>query len=34
MNEAASSQAESARRSVIEAYRGQLRFVRDRVDSF
>jgi hypothetical protein len=34
MNEAAGSQAESARRSVIEAYRGQLRMVRDRVDSF
>jgi signal transduction histidine kinase len=34
MNEAARSQAESARRSVAEAYRGQLRMVRNRVDSF
>lgn len=34
MNEAASSQAESARQAVMEAYRGQLRLVRDRVDFF
>ena len=34
MNEAARSQADEARRSVEEAYRGQLRLVRDRVDSF
>jgi signal transduction histidine kinase len=34
MNDAARSQADTARRSVAEAYRGQLRLVRDRVDSF
>ena len=34
MNAAARSQAESARQSVAEAYRGQLRLVRDRVDAF
>ena len=34
MNEAAQSQAESARQSVAEAYRGQLRFLRDRIDAF
>jgi signal transduction histidine kinase len=34
MNDAARSQAAEARRSVEEAYRGQLRLVRDRVDSF
>lgn len=34
MNEAARSQADSARRSVTEAYRGQLRLLRDRVDSY
>ena len=34
MNDAARSQADAARRSVVEAYRGQLRLVRDRVDSF
>ena len=33
MNEAARSQADAGRRSVVEAYRGQLRLVRDRVDS-
>lgn len=33
MNDAARSQADAARRSVVEAYRGQLRLVRDRVDS-
>lgn len=32
MSDAASSQAESARRSVVEVYQGQLRFLRDRVD--
>lgn len=34
MNEAARSQAEAARQSVAEAYRGQLRFQRDRLDWF
>jgi hypothetical protein len=34
MNEAAKAQAEAARQSVAEAYRGQLRFLRDRVDWF
>ena len=34
MNEAARSQAESAQRSVTEAYRGQLRLLRDRIDSY
>jgi signal transduction histidine kinase len=34
MNDAARSQAAGARRSVEEAYRGQLRLVRDRVDTF
>src|SRR5215472_5532946 len=34
MNEAARSQAESAKRSVTEAYRGQLRLLRDRMDSY
>ncbi len=34
MNDAATSQAESARQSVTEAYRGQLRLIRDRVDSY
>ena len=34
MNEAARSQAESARQSVSEAYRGQLRMLRDRVGEF
>lgn len=33
MNDAARSQADAARRSVVEAYRGQLRLVRDQVDS-
>jgi len=33
MNDAARNQADAARRSVVEAYRGQLRLVRDRVDS-
>ena len=33
MNVAASSEASSARQSVIEAYRGQLRLIRDRVDA-
>src|SRR5512133_2955562 len=33
MNEAARSQAESARQSVREAYRGQLRLLRDKVDA-
>lgn len=33
MNEAADSQAASARQQVTEAYRGQLRFIRDRVDA-
>jgi signal transduction histidine kinase len=33
MNEAATSQAESARQSVAEAYRGQLRMIRDRVEA-
>ncbi len=33
MNEAARTQADSARRSVTEAYRGQLWLIRDRVDS-
>jgi signal transduction histidine kinase len=32
MNAAASSEAASARQSVTEAYRGQLRFIRDRID--
>jgi signal transduction histidine kinase len=34
MNEAARSQAESARQSVTEAYRAQLRLLRDRIDSY
>ncbi len=34
MNEAARGQAEAAKQSVAEAYRGQLRFVRDRVDAY
>lgn len=34
MNEAAKAQAQAARQSVAEAYRGQLRFLRDRVDWF
>ena len=34
MNEAARSQAESAKRSVTEAYRGQLRLLRERIDSY
>jgi hypothetical protein len=34
MNDAARSQADEARRSVEEAYRGQLRLLRDPVDSF
>ena len=34
MNEAARSQAEAAKRSVTEAYRGQLRLLRDRMDSY
>ena len=34
MNEAARSQAEAAKRSVTEAYRGQLRLLRDRIDSY
>jgi signal transduction histidine kinase len=34
MNEAARSQAESARQSVTEAWRGQLRLLRDRVESY
>jgi two-component system, OmpR family, phosphate regulon sensor histidine kinase PhoR len=34
MNDAARSQADAARRSVTDAYRGQLRFLRDRVDAF
>ena len=33
MNEAARSQAEAARRSVMEAYRGQLALLRDRLES-
>jgi len=33
MNEAARSQADSARRSVYEAYRDQLRFLRERLDA-
>jgi signal transduction histidine kinase len=33
MNEAVVSQSEAARRSVLEAYRGQLRLVRSRVDA-
>ncbi|MBV8842197.1 MAG: hypothetical protein JO307_05240 [Bryobacterales bacterium] len=33
MNAAASSQAASARQSVMEAYRGQLRLIRDRVEA-
>jgi signal transduction histidine kinase len=33
MNDAARSQVDAARRSVVEAYRGQLRLVRDRIDS-
>jgi signal transduction histidine kinase len=34
MNEAARSQADAARQSVTEAYRGQLRFLRDRLEAF
>jgi signal transduction histidine kinase len=34
MNAAATSEAAAASQSVIEAYRGQLRFLRDRVDSY
>jgi signal transduction histidine kinase len=34
MNVAARSQAEAARQSVTEAYRGQLRFIRDKVDAY
>jgi len=34
MNDAAESQALSARQSVLEAYRGQLRLVRDQVDAY
>ncbi|HEY6346582.1 MAG TPA: histidine kinase dimerization/phospho-acceptor domain-containing protein [Bryobacteraceae bacterium] len=34
MNQAARSQAESAERGVTEAYRGQLRFIRDRLDQY
>ncbi|HLH44427.1 MAG TPA: HAMP domain-containing sensor histidine kinase [Bryobacteraceae bacterium] len=34
MNEAARGQAEAAKRSVTEAYRGQLRLLRDRIDSY
>src|SRR5712691_10312837 len=34
MNAAAASQAESARQSILEAYRGQLRLLRDRIDSY
>ena len=34
MNEAARGQAEAAKQSVAEAYRGQLRFIRDRVDAY
>ncbi|HEY7336319.1 MAG TPA: HAMP domain-containing sensor histidine kinase [Bryobacteraceae bacterium] len=34
MNQAARSQAESAKRSVTEAYRGQIRLLRDRIDSY
>ena len=34
MNEAARSQAESARQSVTEAYRAQLRLLRDHIDSY
>jgi hypothetical protein len=34
MNEAARSQSESARRSVTEAYRAQLRLLRERVESY
>ena len=33
MNEAVTTQAEAARRSVTEAHRGQLRLVRSRVDA-
>src|SRR5579863_664071 len=33
MNQAARSQADSARRSVYEAYRDQLRFLRERLDA-
>src|SRR4051812_34800644 len=32
MNEAAESQAASAKQAVMDAYRGQLKFIRDRVD--
>jgi hypothetical protein len=34
MNQAARSQAESAERGVTEAYRGQLRFIRERLDEY
>src|ERR1700728_4163243 len=34
MNEAARGQARAAKQSVAEAYRGQLRFIRDRVDAY
>jgi signal transduction histidine kinase len=34
MNEAARAQADAARRSVAEAYRGQLRFLRDKADAY
>src|SRR5690349_14732900 len=34
MNEAAKNQAAVARQSVTEAYRGQLRFLRDGIDAF
>src|SRR5580658_7177957 len=34
MNEAARAQAEAAKQSVAEAWRGQLRFIRDRVDAY
>jgi hypothetical protein len=34
MNEAAKNQADAARQRVTEAYRGQLRFLREGIDSF
>jgi signal transduction histidine kinase len=34
MNEAARGQARAAKQSVTEAYRGQLRFIRDRIDAY
>ena len=34
INEAARSESEAARQRVTDAYRGELRFIRDRIDAF